>query len=836
MQAKIVQALNKLFERHRIVFWYDPNGDVHEEYRALSLEEIEKIEIANNEFGIKYRVLRQEPDLKFLLYHNGARPADRDNWLLDVLLAHGEFRTDKVSLWLSELGLGLEFADVVNEHTEFYESVKRCEALKKLLKSDDTPGKLRLKMLAVCTSAEPRLESVLEMLLAEFADEREEKMKLCDRCHLLGFFWQQLEKTYGYNSSTPSLQDFTIELFKSCYAMAVDGEVKLTPDALVFLKRWKDSRRWEKVFEKLSDSTTEILDIEKDLNRRDFRVLLEVDYFRLIDRKILRDLAKAVRDRTVSSADVSAWTRQRRQGHWYGEHEHLYTAVDHAGQFLAFIDQIDLSIESATDGVQKYCQSWFRLDQNYRKFIFHAVESGQSSLLSSLNEQIENFYSNRYLLPLGDRWQRVVDGLERWSIHGTTLQKNFFRHWVEPFLKKDKKVCVIISDALRYEIGDELVSKIRQEDRFEASLDATLSMLPSYTQLGMAALLPNETLAIVGEGGNGTVQVDGHSSQGLENRGKILEMALGEKKKKAIAIGSEDLMKLNGEESRCLFHAHDVVYVYHNRIDMVGDKRDSEERVFEAVEKTFDELVVLIKKLTNANATNLIVTADHGFLYQHGAIEESDFSVSEIEGEEIYFRNRRFVLGRGLQETKGAKKFHAKEVGLDGEIEIQIPKSINRLRQQGSGSRFVHGGATLQEVIVPVIVINKKRRSDLSTVKVDILRGSSTTITSGQLAVNFYQKEPVTEKVQAIKLRAGIYTSSGEAISDSHELIFDSTSENPREREKQVRFILTAKANTMNNQEVFVKLEEKVEGTSHYREYQSIAYTIQRSFTSDFDF
>jgi uncharacterized protein (TIGR02687 family) len=295
-------------------------------------------------------------------------------------------------------------------------------------------------------------------------------------------------------------------------------------------------------------------------------------------------------------------------------------------------------------------------------------------------------------------------------------------------------------------------------------------------------------------------------------------------------------MKLNGEESRCLFHAHDVVYVYHNWIDMVGDKRDSEERVFEAVEKTFDELVVLIKKLTNANATNLIVTADHGFLYQHGAIEESDFSVSEIEGEEIYFRNRRFVLGRGLQETKGAKKFHAKEVGLDGEIEIQIPKSINRLRQQGSGSRFVHGGATLQEVIVPVIVINKKRRSDLSTVKVDILRGSSTTITSGQLAVNFYQKEPVTEKVQAIKLRAGIYTSSGEAISDSHELLFDSTSENPREREKQVRFILTAKANTMNNQEVFVKLEEKVEGTSHYREYQSIAYTIQRSFTSDFDF
>ena len=79
-------------------------------------------------------------------------------------------------------------------------------------------------------------------------------------------------------------------------------------------------------------------------------------------------------------------------------------------------------------------------------------------------------------------------------------------------------------------------------------------------------------------------------------------------------------------------------------------------------------------------------------------------------------------------------------------MEVQIPKSINRLRLKGSGSRFVHGGASLQEVVIPILKINKKRQSDVSTVEVDILRGSSSVITSGQLAVALYQAQPVNRQ------------------------------------------------------------------------------------------
>ena len=151
--------------------------------------------------------------------------------------------------------------------------------------------------------------------------------------------------------------------------------------------------------------------------------------------------------------------------------------------------------------------------------------------------------------------------------------------------------------------------------------------------------------------------------------------------------------------------------------------------------------------------------------------------------------------------------------------------------------RSLHnGGASLQEVVIPVLKINKKRQSDVTAVEVDILRGASSVITSGQLAVTMYQAGPVTDKIQPRVLRAGIYTEAGDLISDSHDLTFDLSSDNPRERELQVRFVRTRKADEANGQEVILRLEEKHAGTSHYKEYKSLRYLMRRSFTSDFDF
>ena len=832
MSSQIQTALTRLFDKHRIIFWYDTKQELRGDFETVSIPHVEKLEIANNEYSLKYRVLRESPDQKFLLYKEGPQPEDLDNWLLDVQLAHGEFRTDQVAIWLSELELGLEFAEVAQAHAEFFQAIKRKDALKKLLKSDDTAGQLRLKMLAVCAGSEPRMDSVVETLLQQLAEERDDGIRLIERCGLDSFLWEQLTRFYGYEAGEPSLRDFVIELFKSCYAMGTDGDVKLTGDALVFLKRWKDSRQFEQGFETLSAECAEVLGIEQDLGKRDFRDLVELDYFRLIDQKIISDLVRAVVGRTVTSGDVALWVRQRRQGHWYGEFRHLYEAIEFAARFVQKLGESRLIMDSLSDGVQRYSRSWYQLDQLYRKFTYHVRMSGQASLMGELSEQVENLYSNNYLLKLGDGFQVHVDAAPRWEAYPVVQQKAFFEHWVRPYLRKDKRICVIISDAMRYEIGDELLGLIRQEDRYSAELEPALSTLPSYTQLGMAALLPNKSL-VIADNDTGTVLVDGQSSQGTVNRTKILQAALDGRGQ---AVKAEDFMQLNREDSRELLKGNDVLYIYHNRIDHTGDKMHSEGQAFEAAEQTLDDLIRLIKKLTAANANNLLITADHGFIYQNRELDESDFLGDAVSGDDIRYRDRRFVLGKGLSASPAFHHFSSEQLGLDGDMEVQIPKSINRLRLKGSGSRFVHGGASLQEVVIPVLKVNKKRQSDVSAVEVDILRGASSVITSGQLAVTLYQSGPVTEKVQPRHLRAGIYTQSGELISDSHELSFDLTSENPRERELQVRFVLSRKADEANGQEVFLKLEEQHAGTSHYKEYKSLRYLMRRSFTSDFDF
>ena len=832
--TKITQALNNLFDKQRIVFWYDTRLEFRADFDTLELPDVEKIELANNEFSVKYRLLREQPEQKFLLYREGAEPAHLDNWLLDVQLASGNcFRTDQVALWLAELELAPDCYPLLEAHVAFFESTKRREALSKLLEPGDSQNLLQRKMLAVCAGNEPRLDVILENLLGDLAAGKDVRIKLIESSGLNAYLWEQMKRAYGYSSEQPGIHDFVIELFKACFMLGTDPAYKarLSAEALVFLKRWKDSRSHEQSFETLSEQCAAVLQIDDKLQTLDWRSLLELDYFELIDRKILSELVRAVVARTVTAQEVEQWVRQRRQSHWFERFKDVYLALEHAAQFIQVLDITQLQMESLTDGVQKYASQWFRLDQRYRKFVYHLRESGQASLLGELAMQVENLYGNNYLSRLNDRWQQHVDAAQQWEAAPVVLQRNFFSRYVQPFVERRTKVCVLISDAFRYEVGEELQSLIRQEDRFEADLEPMLSMLPSYTQLGMAALLPNSNLQLA-DNDSGDVIVDGQSAQGSVNRGKILATRVPASQ----VVRAKDLMAMTQADSRALLRDNEVVYVYHNLIDKTGDTRDTEERVFAAAEETLSELIRLVKKLTNANASNLLITADHGFIYQNHPLQESDFLSGEPEGDEVLYRDRRFVLGRGLREGASFKTFNPLQLGLTGTLMVQIPKSINRLRLKGSGSRFVHGGATLQEVVIPVIRINKKRQSDVGRVDVEFIGGGGKTITTGQLAVVLYQTEAVTEKLQSRRLRAGLFTLDGELVSDQHELLFDFSSANPRERELPVRFILSRKADEANNQQVELLLEETVEGTSHFTRYKAARYSIRRSFSSEFDF
>lgn len=825
--TNITNQLLKQFEKHRIVFWYDNKQELRGDYESLELDGVEKIEIANNELGIKHRILREHSDTKFLLYHEGPKPEPINNWLLDVQLAHDQFRTGQAALWLADLDLGSEFAEIVEDHVAFF-SKTRLTALKKKLEPRDEVRHIRMKMLAVCAGTDARIDAILEGLLGELAANKGEKIKLIVRCGLDGFFWSRMEKVYGYTSTEPGMKDFALELFKSCYEKGTDGNVTLSSDALVFLKRWKDSRRYAKSFKILSNQYASPLGIEEDLVHRDYRDLIELDYFELIDRKVIHDLVQAVVARTISTGDCTLMVRQRKQSFWYPAFEHVYCGIETASLFFHTLDAAQLALDSLAEGVQRYSSAWFKLDQLYRKFIYHLRQSGQASLLGELAEQVENHYSTNYLLKLNDRWQQHIDQLSAWEISGVSSQRDFFKGRVKPLMSKGK-VFVLVSDALRFEVAEELQSTILQANKYNAELDCQLGMLPSSTKLGMAALLPHKEIAFTPSAG---VRVDGMDSSGLEARKKILAGAVAD----STAVRAKDLLTYGREELRALCRDHSLVYVYHDLIDFTGHKVPSEERVFDAVETTIEELSRVITKVGGENyIAHFLITADHGFIYQHRAIDESDFSSADVSGEEID-RDRRFVIGRGLGEDPGLKKFSSEALGLNEGFDVAIPKSINRLRQRGACIRYVHGGASLQEIVIPVLTVQKRKKSDVSKVEIDILRGSSSVISTGQLAVALYQASPVSEKVQPRTLQAGIYTQEDVLISDERELIFNLTSDNPRERELQVRFVMTRDAEQANGQEVELRLKEKISGSTRYEAYKSMPYTLRRSFTSDFDF
>lgn len=829
MCVQIKKMLSKKFENNRIVFWYDKDGQFIEDFQKIDLEDVKKLVIGENEFVIKYQILRQEPKQKFLLYKPQEKPANTDNWLLDVLLSNTEFQTEVWAITLSELGLGSEYREITQNHAFFFNSKDRTEKLKDLLDETCSINQVKMKMLFVITKTEGDINAVVSSLLQEYANGETKMMNVIQKSNLDKFLFIKMDESFGYHSANPTIKDFIINAFKWCFDITLNkpikDEDKLSNGARIFLNQWKNDSRYGKDFEKISNEVATIINAENTVYSENYKDLVDADYFEVIDKRILLSLIDDLCKRTINPKEVFDIINQRKSMKWYDKFENLYLAVWYATQFIQmFENDCRFDISSVSTGIENYVQRWYKIDLYYRKFIFNIKASGHIGTFEKFVEEIENLYSNKYLLNLNDNWQQQIDKKTVWEFDCIDRQRDFYKKYVSP---SKSKLCVIVSDALRYEIGDELASRIRQEDRFDAKLNHAITGLPSYTQLGMASVLPHNALEIIEK--DTTVLADNVSTSGLENRNKILS----QKETKAIALKDTDIINNSTENLREIVKNNDVIYVFHNKIDEVGHALSSEEQAFDAAETTIEEILKLVKKFTSANINNVLITSDHGFIYQNKKLDEDEFLGVEPVGEQIIKKDRRFVVGRNLQENNSFIKFNAKSLGLLGDLEFQFPKSINRLRLQGAARKFVHGGVSLQEIIIPIIAINKKRQSDITKVEVEVMR-SNDIISSNQLVVTLYQKDIVKDKIQKRVLNIGLYNKNGDLISETKEIVFDSTSSETRDREQQVTLLLHKSIDNENNRSVYLKLTEPEENTSYSKDYKQLVYTVRKTFTMDF--
>ena len=864
--SRITSTLSIIFrEQSRIIFWSDPEREFEETLQELVLDKVTLLRLdEHSALAIKVRLEQEDTTGRYLLYAPFEIPEPNQDWLLDIRLYSQSFRADRASILLTELGLTQQsLRQHLADRAKFFANRERLARLKKLISPDDSALDIDRKIIAVLARADqPEFFNVLISLfdaipkgnLDTFPPAWEELEKYGVQLS----FWELVASHFGYRDEAPTLKNLLIQLLVSdlnhdCGASLPQGLQHITlsrqgaANAVVCLAQWRDSSTRGPSYETLSAAVAETVKLEQHLVALETDDLAEVKTFLLVEKAIARRL----RDRVLETVDnikpesIRDIASRRQDGYWaapglpdtqaaprralYAVYQALQTAADLFALRNAHVG--GLAHSDAKAFFAAYTKELYRFDQLYRHFCEFAdyAESRDWDILKSLRKRVEQVYGNGFVAELALQWNKHLESglLGLWRIEGVPNQQNFYEREVEPVLEKgaDHRVFVIVSDAFRYEAAQELTEQLNGKYRFDAQLSAQLGVLPSYTGLGMAALLPHKALDYAE---NGTIRIDGLSCGSLEQRGKVLQAVQG------VAVKAETLMSMKKDEGRAFIKPYRVIYVYHNQIDAVGDSASTEDHTFNAVRKTIDDFGDLVGKIVNSlNGNHLRITADHGFLFQETPPGQTDKNSIASKPAGTLLAKKRYLLGRNLSEND--KAYHGSTevtAGAGGGMEFWVPKGANRFHFVG-GSRFVHGGAMPQEILVPVLRVHhvketgKASKTKTRTVGVSVL-GSNFKVTTNRHRFQLIQTEPVGERVKPVTLKVGIYEGD-DPVTNVDSMTFDNSSSDMNQWKKSIS--LTLEGRHFNSKKVYdLILRDAETGVEEAR----FDITIDLAFTNDF--
>jgi len=875
--SQIENALARLFdeEGHRIVFWNDPDQEFTITLALLNLPEGVNILRLDQvgAFEVKIRVEQDDPEGRYLVYTPTEEPDYEDDWLLDIRLYSRPFRADRASMILDELGLANQhLRDHIAARRKFFDSKQRLQKLKQIVSPNDTDVDLDRKMITVVVKADqPEWFNMVRTLFHAFTvTENGEEIDLenppdawlqVEKFDLDEPFWRMAKSLFGYQEENPTLRNFLTHLLVTDFSHHLKRSV---PDSLahfvlpqsgksnavVCLAQWRDSSSKGTSYDRLSDLVAGILKIEDQLYGFEIEDLLDVVTFQVVEKAI----SKGLRDRVVSGADtinvddIQAVATHRQAGHWAsnfvmgdphvpraGFHA-VYEALMAATALFAlkneYPDGFDYDTPQAM--VEAYEQELFRFDQLYRHFCEQAdiAESKIWDILKKLREEVEACYVNGYINDLSERWGKFVDPkgstalLSSWRLDHVPNQQNFYQRLVAPRLQEAerRRSFVIISDAFRYEAAEELTRELNGKYRFEANLSSQLGVLPSYTALGMSSLMPHKKLEYKP---NGDVLVDGQPMASLDQRSQILSSVEG------LAVKADDLLEMKKDEGRAFVKDKRLLYIYHNVIDAAGDSATTEKHTFEAVRRAISELASLVAYvINNLNGHHVIITADHGFFFTESAPGEPDKSTLPDKPPGTVKAKKRYLIRHNLGDHDTV--WHgstAITADAEGGMDFWIPKGANRFHFMG-GARFVHGGAMLQEIVVPVVTVRHKKDKEAGATKtkqvtIHVL-GTSHKITTSRHRFELIQMEPVSDRVKAITLKVAVYEGN-DPVTNIESMSFESSSNNIEERKKSITLVLQDRQYEKNAKYRLV-LRDAETGV----EQESVDIIIDRAFTDDF--
>ena len=802
------------FHKRRIVFWHDEDGEFADGVDELVLPGVKVVTLTgSNNFAVKKLLSADDLTGDYLVYDPLSYKKDQhDDWLLDIKLYSEDFRADLVSLQMEELLV--EPSSVMRKtmklYAKFLDNKDRKAKLKRIGHTYQTPLQLHIDIMAVLCgiNGDSAQDVIIAVLSAGLEKESNDALINIEKFGNIEAFWQLVQKYTGYqNSDDRPLSELAAHILITALSQTMPAS------ALRGLERFaSDSNKaycyqlvheWQRGdgsgdLEEICHHVERELRLADRFDKTEISILLKSDTFPAINESILKRYFKEITENVIKVEDIIGAVENRRTAAWYALTEDYLESLYYIAKMQEFyLSHIDgFHIVEPVKVWKLYTTDAYEMDSHYRHFHFcfgNTLKSPNALLedaLKKCSDVVEGLYREWFLKQLTFTWTKAIAGdLESLGyVSEINEQRRFYNRYVSPNVSKGNRVFVVISDALRYEVAAELSETLSHATKGTASLEAVQAVFPSITKFGMAALLPGKE---VSANEKIDVCVDGNPTSSTAQRGTILNAANPE----SIAVTYKDLLQMKKQERRELVVGKEIIYIYHNTIDALGDKAATETKVFEACNDAIDELTAIVKIIVNdLSGVNIFITADHGFLYTYKPLEESQKISKQTFNGDILELGRRYALVS--PETNAEYLLPVKtERTIGGEpMKGYAPQDTVRIKVQGAGENYVHGGISMQEMVVPVIIYKGMRAGYKKYVEVQnpglSLISESRKVSNLMFSLDFLQKQPIGDKVQPCNYTLYFTDEVGAPVSDFQTVIADRTSHNASDRVFRVRFTL----------------------------------------------
>ncbi len=820
---KIIQDLNRKFAaplpefyKRRIVVWYDEDREFEDQIDSLTITGAKILKLTgSNNFYAKKLLAVDDPTSSYLVYCPLSYETEEDDWLLDVELYGEEFRADQISMWMDEMQI--PETPALRKAFKLYRKFFKAQGRRNKVVAQGTtptkPAQLQMAIMAALANIkEPKPAQIMKAVLQAGLDmEKNVIWQEFVSYDIAEAFWVMVGQGTGYKDPDADLRHLAAHLLLTAATRTLRQDAFSGLESLIstphqaycfdFVSDWIHSEDSKDIY-----TIAEYVESELKLPQRFMKLqvldLIETEMFPCVNEVILVKLMTDIGNHSIDVDLITKTVEKRRTCVWYDGVKNYYEGILQVAMMQAFFKEHASGFHTVEPHKvwQEYTKEYYRMDTYYRQFHMRYAESLKSyheeltDRFSLVKDQVEGLYINWFLGQLGTNWSDACAANLR--DHGRILevpqQVDFYRSKVA---SSDAKVYVIISDAMRYEVAASLTEQLQRETQAKVSLSGVQGIFPTITKFGMAALLPHKKLSVelkTGKTERLAVLADGQSTE-AGNRDKLLKGA----DIHSVALQYKNIIGMKRAERQALVKGMNVVYIYHDTIDAAGhDEKD----VFGACEETIEELKNMVRIITNEwGGAYILITSDHGFLYTYNPLTEEDKVDLDLHPDEVFELGRRYAI---VQKTYSSNYLMPVEfiAGDNPHMIGYVPREGIRIKMKGGGLNFVHGGISLQEMVVPVIEYHflrnqsseyRKNRSKYDTKPVDIaLLSANRKITNMIFSLSFYQKEPVSYNREKATYQLYFTDSTGKPVSDTATIIADKTSDNGQERTFRCSFNL----------------------------------------------